>query len=114
MRKPMQARRPSQVHPLVTAEESQRVGAFAMLPTLIRQLAADPAVALTAAGLASDALADPEGRISFAALGRLMRESVQLTRCAHFGLLAGRMWHLSDLGVVGELTRHSPTVGEAL
>src|SRR5690242_13797897 len=114
MRKSMQAHGPSQFRPSATPEDSQRVGAFAMLPALIRQLAADPAVALTAAGLAAEALVDPESRISYAALGRLMRESVELTQCAHFGLLAGRIWHLSDLGLVGELMRHSPTVGDAL
>jgi len=114
MRKPMQARDRSQFRPSAIAEESQCIGGFARLPALIRQLAADPAVALSAAGLATDALDDSERRISYLALGRLMCKSVELTQCAHFGLLAGRMWHLSDLGLVGELMRHSPTVGEAL
>lgn len=93
---------------------SQRVGAFTALPALIRQLGADPAPLLEGAGLAPDALDAPEGRASYAALGRLMRDAAARTGCAHFGLLAGRIWHLPDLGLLGELVRHSPTVGEAL
>src|SRR5206468_7363266 len=31
-----------------------------------------------------------------------------------FGLLAGRMWHLEDLGPVGTLIRHSTPVREAI
>jgi hypothetical protein len=29
-------------------------------------------------------------------------------------LVAGRLWHLSDLGVLGDLMRNSATIGEAL
>jgi len=92
----------------------QRVGAFAALPALIRQLGADPALLIAGAGLAPDALDAPEGRASYAALGRLMRDAAARTACPHFGLLAGRIWRLADLGLLGELVRHSPTVGEAL
>jgi len=52
--------------------------------------------------------------VPYVALGRILREAAARTRCAHFGLLAGRVWHLSDLGVVGQLVRNTPTVGEAL
>lgn len=92
----------------------QRVGAFSGLPALIRHLGADPAATLAAAGLKADALDEPDGTIPYGAMGRLLSEAAAGTRCAHLGLLAGRMWHLSDLGLVGELTRHSSTVGEAL
>jgi AraC-like DNA-binding protein len=44
----------------------------------------------------------------------LLRDAAALTECAHLGLLAGRMWHLADLGLVGDVTRNAPTVGEAL
>lgn len=97
-----------------TAANVQRVGAFSMLPMLLRRFGADPVDALAAAGLVPSALDDPEDRIPFAALGPLLAESVIRTRCAHFGLIAGRVWHLSDLGIVGELMRQSPTVRDAL
>jgi AraC-like DNA-binding protein len=69
---------------------------------------------LASAGLAPDALDRPENRIPYEALGRLLRESAIRTRCAHLGLLVGRMCHLADLGLLGELVRNRATVGEAL
>ena len=93
---------------------AQRVGAFALVPALIRRLGADPVTVMAAANLGPAVLDDPENRISYAALGRLLRECVVRTGCAHFGLLAGRMWRIADLGIVGELMRNSPTVRAAL
>jgi AraC-like DNA-binding protein len=95
-------------------EISQRVGAFTMLPALIRELGADPVATLASAGLSAGALADRENRVSHASVGHVLSEAVDRTRCEHFGLLAGRMWHLSDLGFVGDVMRNSRTVGEAL
>jgi AraC-like DNA-binding protein len=65
-------------------------------------------------GLPSDALSYPENRISYAAFGQLLERSAEVTGCSHFGLTAGQMWHLEDLGLISELMRHSATVGEAL
>jgi len=96
------------------APGTQRVGAYAGLPALIRQLGADPAQVLAAAGLALNALDDPEGRIPYASLGILLSEAAGRSGCGHVGLLAGRLWRLSDLGIVGDIVRHSPDVGVAL
>ena len=93
---------------------TQRVGAFARLPDLIRQLDADPDELLRGAGIAAETLQSPEGKVSFAALMRLLQEAASATRCEHLGLLTGRMWYLADLGVLGEAVRHSPTVDRAL
>ena len=93
---------------------SQRVGAFCGLPALIRQLGVNPADALRRTGLASDALDHPDNRVPYAAVAQLLHESAGETRCPHIGLLAGRMWYLADLGIVGDLVRNSRTVGEAL
>ena len=93
---------------------TQRVGAFSALPALIRELGADAHAVLVASGLDGDALDDPENRIEYTALGRLLAESAVRTGCERFGLLAGRMWHLGDLGLPGELMRNAPTVGDAL
>jgi len=84
------------------------------VPALIRQLGANPVSILTDLGLAADALDSPEQRIPYAAMGALFHEAVTRTGCAHFGLLCGRAWHLSDLGLVGEVVRNSATVGGAL
>lgn len=93
---------------------TQRVGAYSNLPALIRELGADPVALLRAAGLSSDALAEPDVAVPYARLGRLLQLAAERTGCAHVGLLAGRLWHLEDLGLVGEVVRHSPTVGDAL
>jgi AraC-like DNA-binding protein len=92
----------------------QRIGAFSGLPTLIAELGADPVSTLAGAGLAPAALDDPEGRVPFAALCRVLEAGANKTSCAHIGLLAGKMWRLADLGVVGELVANCGTVGEAL
>ena len=92
----------------------QRIGAFSGLPTLIGQLGADAASTLAGAGLAPAALDDPEGRVPFAALCRLLEVGAGTTGCAHIGLLAGKMWRLADLGTVGEMVANCPTVGDAL
>ncbi len=93
---------------------SQRVGGFTAVPALIRQLGADPISILTELGLASDALDSPGRRIPYAAMGAMFQEAARRTECAHFGLLCGRAWHLSDLGLVGEVVRNSATFGTAL
>jgi len=93
---------------------SQRIGALTALPALIRSLGADPAPIFAGAGLRPNAFDHPANRIPFAALTQVLSEAAARTGCPHVGLLAGRTWHLSDLGALGEIVRHSPTVGLAL
>jgi AraC-like DNA-binding protein len=92
----------------------QRVGAFTVLPALVRQLGADPIAILDSAGLAADAVDAPDKRVPYAAIGRVLGETALRTQCDHVGLLAGRLWHLSDLGLVGDVMRNCATLGEAL
>jgi AraC-like DNA-binding protein len=106
-------------HPIADSGEvartwTQRVGALVALPQLIRQFGGDPAAILCEAGLDASDLASPDSRVSYPAFVDLLERAAEHTGCPHFGLLAGRMWRLSDLGVVGELARHSSTVGRAL
>src|SRR5262245_28286742 len=105
---------PRTLTPFEAAYESwsQRVGGFATTPALVRQLGADPKAVLSAANLGPHALDEPEGRIPYAALGRLLHEAASRTGCAHFGLLCGRAWHLTDLGLLGEIASNAPTVGD--
>jgi AraC-like DNA-binding protein len=97
-----------------TRQWKQRVGALVGVPALIRELGGDPARLLAAAGLPPDALHDPEERVPYAAVGVLLHDAALWTRCGHFGLLVGRMHHLHNLGLIGEVLRNSPTVGDAL
>jgi AraC-like DNA-binding protein len=84
------------------------------VPTLLRSLGVEPEPVLARAGLTLRSLARPENRIDFGALGRLMKYGAEATGHPQFGLLVGRSWHLSAMGVVGEVTRNCATLGEAL
>ncbi len=92
----------------------QRVGALGVIPPLLRQFGVDPAPVLAAAGLEASALDLADNTIPYAAFGRIMGEGARRSRCEHFGLLVGQAWNLSNLGLLGQLMRHAPTVGEAL
>jgi len=81
---------------------------------MVRRLGAAPEPLLVKAGLDPDALRDPDRRVPYAAIGELLRLAAHHTRCPHIGLLVGRVWRLSDLGLVGELVANSRTVAEAL
>jgi AraC-like DNA-binding protein len=90
------------------------VGAFTAVPMLMRQFGVDPAPVFACACLVPKALDDPAGRVDYEALLRLLNLAAADTGCAHFGLRVGSVWHLQDMGLLGELVRHSPTVGAAL
>jgi AraC-like DNA-binding protein len=96
------------------APGTRLVGALAAIPALIRQFGVDPEAVLREAGVSSEALADPSGRIAWERAVRLVRIAAIRTDCPHFGLLAGGKWRLMDLGLLGELVRHSSTVASAL
>jgi AraC-like DNA-binding protein len=93
---------------------TQRVGALAALPRLIRELGGEPAAVLLGAGLDPAALDRPDNRIPYGAFVDLLERAAESTGCEHFGVLVGRLTHLSDLGLIGTLVRNSTTVGRAL
>ena len=67
-------------------EASQRVGPFADLPRLLRELGTDPTEVM--AGFDTDVLGSPENRGPFVAMGRLLHQCAVKTGCQHFGLLS--------------------------
>jgi AraC-like DNA-binding protein len=92
----------------------QRVGPFVRLPELITQLGGDPVAVLAAAGLGADSFAAPENRVPFCSFVQVLQVAAEQTACPQFGLLAGHLCSLDSLGVVGEVVRNAPTVGQAL
>lgn len=92
----------------------QRVSGLVALPELIRQLGGDPAAVLKSVGLDTHALDSAAYSLPYVTMERLLREACVQTGCDHVGLLAGHAWRLNDLGLPGELVRHSATLGEAL
>jgi len=80
----------------------------------LRKLGVTPSLPFVRAGVPLSTFKNPENRIAFEALGRLLSECSTLTGCDHFGLLVGECFELNGLGAIGYLMRNSATVGEAL
>lgn len=93
---------------------NQRVDALCLFPKLLSDLGLDPESILASAGLTPSSLDQPDNRIPFAAGGRLLAVSAREAGLPHMGLLAGQGWTLEYMGLLGQLMKHSPTLGDAL
>jgi AraC-like DNA-binding protein len=91
-----------------------RMAPIRAIPALLTEFGVQPRRAFDRAGVDPAALDDPEHRLPLEAVGRLLRECVELTGCPHFGLLVGERAELTVFGVLGYLVRNCPTVGDAL
>jgi hypothetical protein len=74
----------------------------------LRDFGVDPARGLAQLGLEPGPFEDPDNTIPFANEGRILARCVQLTRCAHFGLLTGRREGLSMFGALGFPAQSAP------
>lgn len=107
------------IEPLSPAVSSQagdlRLGAVHAIPAVLREFGIAPARVLRNVGLDPAAFDDWERRIGFASLGRLLDDCVEATGCPHFGLLVGQHFDpAATLTLLGDVMRHSETVGAAL
>ena len=93
---------------------TQRVAALVHLPELLRQLGGNPDEILRGSGLDPTALSHPENRIPYARVGIMLDCAAAATNCPHLGLLVGRFARLTHLGLLGDVMRHSESVGTAL
>ncbi len=91
-----------------------RIGPVMAIPALLTEFGVTPRRAFALAEVKLRLFRNPDSRIPFQALARLLSACATLTECDHFGLLVGERFRLESLGVVGELMRNSATVGEAL
>lgn len=91
-----------------------RAGALAGFRDVARELghAAEPAVLRQ--GLPVAMLDDPELRVPYTAVCRLMEACADEWSCSDFGLRVGQTQSLSLLGPIGLVARLTHTVGEAL
>ena len=92
---------------LVEEMKSKPVISPLSLPPLIRSLAVVGAIM----PVSKDR--DPENTIPYGAMGHLGALAAARTQCPHFGLLLGRYIGTPSLGLVGELMRNAPTLGDA-
>jgi AraC-like DNA-binding protein len=91
-----------------------RIGPAFAIPAILTEWGVDPQRAFAQAGVDARLFEDPDNRMPFNALGSLVEACVELTGCAHFGLLVGERFDLNSFGPLGELLRNSATVGQAL
>jgi AraC-like DNA-binding protein len=91
-----------------------RVATTMAVPALLREHGVDPAPLLAEFGLKLADYADPENRIRYSTVTRLLDRCTEVTRCPHFGLLVGQRAGTSALGAVGFLMQSSPNVRTAL
>ncbi len=85
----------------------------AVQETLV-ELGVDPATVLRRAGVDPNLFSNPENVMPYAALGRLMMESVKATGCESFGLRVGANTKASSLGLTSLVSINSATVRDAL
>jgi len=113
--KPVAGRRAARRSGLsVAADGEVRIGPVAAIPDVLRRLGVTPSLPFIRAGVPIRSFENPENRIAFDDLGRLLSECSTATGCGHFGLLVGECFELDGLGAIGDLMRNSTTIGEAL
>jgi AraC-like DNA-binding protein len=91
-----------------------RIGPVQALPKLLRELGVDPQRAFAQASVDAGVFDQPENRLRVDDLGRLLEVCVALTGRDDFGLRVGERFDLKRFGLLGELMRHSASVGDAL
>jgi AraC-like DNA-binding protein len=96
------------------AENLQRVGFLVVVPGILKEFGLHPSDVLNSVGLPSDAIDDPESRIPYFMMGRLLQACAQRTDCPHFGLLVGQRASTGLLGAIGQLMANAPNLGTAI
>ena len=91
-----------------------RVGGVLEILAVLKQFKVDPDEVLTAVGIDSGLLDDPDNLITYDARGHLLNQCVAQTGCQHFGLLLGQRMNLRSLGLTGLLMKTSRNTGAAL
>lgn len=91
-----------------------RVGAYIAVPALLREFGFDPACVVAEFGLNLSIFDEPDNRIAYSTAVKLLTRCAAITRCEHFGLLAGQHIGPTAMGLIGYLVLHSPSVELAL
>ena len=91
-----------------------RIGPAIPVRELLLEFGVDPAPVLARAAFDPSLLRDPDRRVGFDVMGRLVNEAVATTGCPHFGLLLGQRFSPATIGPVFQLMKHSRSVRDAL
>jgi AraC-like DNA-binding protein len=84
------------------------------VPDLLRELGARPQTVFRRAQISPRVLLDPNNRLDFVQVGRLLVECVASTGCEHFGLLVGQHAGPATAGIIHELMPFTRTLRSAL
>lgn len=99
-------------HALVTG--GARIEAFLHVPSVLQEFGVDLQDVLDEVGVSADLFDDPDNRIPYPVLGRLLSVSARLTNCDHIGLLVGQRSRLANMGLAGQVALCADTAGEGL
>jgi AraC-like DNA-binding protein len=91
-----------------------RVGPALPIPEVLREFGVDPGPVLASAGLDERLLENPENRVSFEVVARLLHGAIAATDCPHLGLHIGRQFSPTTMGAVFQLMKHSGSLRDAL
>lgn len=91
-----------------------RIGTAMGIPAVLQQLGHDPRPVLRRVGLSLKAMKNPETIVPFAKICRLLSGSVEVSQCAHFGLLVGQQVPTSAFGLLGLTIQNATDVDTAL
>lgn len=114
---PRPSRRRSQRLPSPYTPSSRgqvRVGPLAAIPDLVQELGASSRRVFARAGVSLREFRRPDTRMEAVRIARLLQEATRQTARPDFSMMAGLRFSIQGLGPIGELMRHSATVGEAL
>lgn len=92
----------------------QRCGVLVELPGYLRALNTEPGPILARWDLAEADLSDPDNALPYASVLGLLDECADATGVGHFGLALGLKAHLAHFGMIGELMRNAPSLGQAI
>ncbi|MEY6430861.1 AraC family transcriptional regulator [Thioalkalicoccus limnaeus] len=112
--RPPPNRPPIRMESRLARAEDLRVQPLLVIPPLLCEFGIDPGIVLERAGIDPRAFVDPEQRLPFEQVGRLLDECAALTGCPWFGLRLGERAGAAVFGLIGELAGQSATVGAGL
>ncbi len=91
----------------------QRLGVGSELPSILKELGANPAALFSEIGVDLGAVS-PDLRLEFSRLLHLLYRAAEVTGCQHIGLLCGLRFEMQHHGMIGALMQTAPTLWQAM
>jgi AraC-like DNA-binding protein len=95
-------------------EGSARIAPASAIGTVLRRLGIEPEPLIAGCGVYPALFDEPEGVISYRALGGVVHRAAVAAACPHIGLLVGQACDITGFGLTGRLACNAPDVGTAV